>query len=108
MVRETTYHAGARMASFAFSWDMVTHDKITVPHFLDVENILLLGDRPIEVTITDDLQKEFTGLGLAGGGIRIGKRAFELWRPPGGRLHGPKFKDPGVTRGYIVLLYKTI
>lgn len=108
MVRETTYHAGGKMASFAFCWDMQTHESITVPHLLDFDKIILLGSEPITITITNDAQNEFTGLGIGGGGFTIGKRAFDLWRPNGGQFHGPKFKDPGVTRGYIVVLYKNI
>jgi hypothetical protein len=80
-------------------------EAIIVPHELDVNALMLIGDRPINVTITDDAEKEFYSLGKGGGGFRIRKDAFELWRPNDSIFDGPKYSSSAVVRGYVVITY---
>jgi hypothetical protein len=104
----SNYEGGGKMASFPFTWNMAEVDSISVGHNLSFENLMLLGDRPIEVTITDDTETGFTGLGMGGGGYTILPREFKLYRPKGGRFDGPKYSSTEVIRGYVVVLYKPI
>lgn len=83
-------------------------DSIVVPHKIELDNVRLIGDRPIEITITDDTEKAFFGLGKSGGGFTLRKDAFELWRPHWGTFDGPKFRREDIVRGYIVVLFKYI
>lgn len=106
MLRETHYCGGGKMFRAEFCWDMVKNDSVIVPHTLDFRAIMLISDRPIEVTITDDTEKLFSGLLSSGGGITLGERAFELWRPKRGMYDGPNYDDPEVVRGVIQVLYK--
>lgn len=108
MVRESHYDGLGKMASFPFTWNMADSDSVSVPHNLSLENTIFLGDRPIEVTITDDSETGFTGLGLGGGGIMIKPREFVLTRPKYGQFDGPKYRRTDITRGYVVVLYKPI
>lgn len=108
MLKAVRYSADCKLQSIPFHWDMETFGKLCIEHQLDFNNIVLLGDRPIEITIVDDTQKCFTGLGLGGGGYRISQRNLELWRPKFGYFHGPKFKRTDIVRGYIVILYKHV
>jgi hypothetical protein len=94
------------MASFPFAWNMAEVDTISVHHNLSLESCILLGDRPIEITITDDSESGITGLGANGGGYCIKPREFVLWRPKDGAFHGPKYQRTDIIRGYIVVLYK--
>lgn len=106
MVKHSTYEGGGKMASYPFTWDMSINESVSVPHSLNFDSIVLIGDRPIEVTIMDDTEAGFTGLGMGGGGYTIKPREFVLCRPNNGAFHGPKYQRTDIVRGYVVVLYK--
>lgn len=92
-----------------FSHKLREEDKtegITVPHNLNIPALMLIGDRPINVTITDDKENEYNSLGKGGGGFRLRPDCFELWRPDGSIYDGPKYSNRAVVRGYVVITYR--